>query len=61
VQVFLVSLAAMVMTMIYSYLLSNGMKLMGSPGAHAFNAMIVAVAVGAFVYSVRMKEQGVLR
>ena len=61
VQVFLVSLAAMVMTMLYSYLLSNGMELFGSPAAHAFNAMIFAVAVGAFVYSVKMKEQGVLR
>jgi len=61
VQVFLVSLAAMIMTTVYSYLLSNGMEVFGSPGAHAFNAMIFAVAVGSFVYSVKMKEQGVLR
>lgn len=61
VQVFLVSLAAMIMTTVYSYLLSNGMELFGGPGAHAFNALIFAVAVGLFIYSLRMKGQGVLR
>jgi hypothetical protein len=61
VQVFLVSMAAMIMTMAYSYLLSNGMELFGSPGMHAFNVLIFVVAVGLFMYSVKMKEQGVLR
>ena len=61
VQVFLVSLAGMLMTTVYSYLLSNGMELFGTPGTHAFNALIFAVSVGLFVYSIRLKEQGVLR
>jgi hypothetical protein len=61
VPVFLVALAAMIFTMVYSYLLSDGMKLFGSPAMHAFNAMIFAVAAGLFMYSIKLKEQGVLR
>lgn len=61
VPVFLVSLVALSLTTIYSYFLSNGMELFGTPGTHAFNALIFAAAIGLFVYAFKLKEQGVLR
>jgi hypothetical protein len=61
VQVYLVSLSATLLTMLYSYDLSNGMELFGSVGTHVFNALILAVAVGLFMYAAKLTEQGVLR
>lgn len=61
VPVFLVSLVALSLTTIYSYFLSNGMELFGTPGTHAFNALIFAVTIGLLVYAVKLKAQGVLR
>jgi hypothetical protein len=61
VPVFLVSMVAMVLTTIYSYLLSNGMEMFGSAAGHAFNALIFGVGVALYVYALKMKARGVLR
>jgi hypothetical protein len=61
VPVFLVSLIAMVLTNIYSYLLSNGASLMSGVGAHVFNAVIFLIGLALFLYARAMRDRGVLR
>jgi hypothetical protein len=59
--VFLVSLLATLAAMVQNYLLSNGLKIMGSPGQLAFTAAIVVVAIVLFLYAKAMRARGVLR
>jgi hypothetical protein len=61
VWVFLASLVAMIFTTLYSYVLSDGLKVFGDPGSHAFSAVIFAGALGLFIYARTMQKRGVLR
>jgi hypothetical protein len=57
--IFGVSLVAMVLNSIYSYVISNGIEIMGG-GAAIFSAVIFSVILGLFLYSRAMKAKGVL-
>ena len=57
-----VSLLGAVLTNVYSYGLSDGLKVMkGGAGAMAFSAVIFVIAVLLFVYARAMRRRGVLR
>jgi hypothetical protein len=58
--VFLVSFAAMVLTTLYSYVLSNGMEVFEGAGSHAFSALIFAVALGLYLYARHLRKRGLL-
>ncbi len=58
--VLLVSFLSMVVTTIYNFGLSNGMEIMGSPGALAFSAAIFVVALLLYLYARGMTKKGVL-
>lgn len=60
VGAFIVSTVSMVVTTVYNFGLSNGMKVMGTFGA-VFTAVIWAVALLLLWYSWRMCKRGVLR
>jgi hypothetical protein len=60
VWLFGVSIVGMVITAIYSFGLSDGIKLMGS-GAVGFTAVIWAIAFFLFFYARAMAKRGVLR
>ncbi len=60
VPVFLVSLAAMVLTTIHNYILSNGMEVMGGVSALVFTVVIFIVAVLLWVYARAMRTRGIL-
>jgi hypothetical protein len=57
--VFLVSLVAMVITTIYNFMLSDGVRIMGS-GAVAFSAVIFVIAVALYLYARSLVRRGVL-
>jgi hypothetical protein len=57
---FVVSFAGMLVSMLYSYVLSNGMELMGGPGILIFSMVIFVVAVFLVVYCHLMAKRGVL-
>jgi len=59
VPVFMVSFAAMVITAIYNFGLSNGMEVMGT-GGFVFTVVIFFVALGLWLYSRAMRARGVL-
>ncbi len=59
VPVFMVSFAAMVITAIYNFGLSNGMEVMGT-GGFVFTVAIFFVALGLWLYSRAMRTRGVL-
>ena len=59
VPVFIVSLAAMVITAIYNFGLSNGMDVMGS-GGFVFSVVIFIISLGLWLYSRAMRARGVL-
>ena len=59
VWVFGVSIAGMVVSMVHSYLLSNGLEIMGTGGL-IFSAVIWIIAIGLFLYARAMSNQGVL-
>lgn len=61
VPVLAVSLAAMLPTWIYNYLLTDGLRIMGGAGAAAFSAAIFVVALALWLYARRMAKAGVLR
>jgi len=61
VPVFAVSLAAMVVTTIYNFVLSDGLAIMDGVGPLIFSIMIFLVAVGLLVYARAMAGRGVLR
>jgi hypothetical protein len=58
--VFVVSFAAMVVTTIHNFVLTDGMRIMGGGGAAAFSAVIFLIALGLVVYSRAMRAKGVL-
>jgi hypothetical protein len=61
-HLFAASLVGAVFTSLYSFVLSDGMKVMGGgAGMIAFNAIIVAVSVLLVVYARNMRKRGVLR
>jgi hypothetical protein len=60
VPVFTVSFAAMVVTTIHNFVLTDGMRIMGGAGAAAFSAVIFLIALGLVVYSRAMRAKGVL-
>jgi hypothetical protein len=58
--VFLVSFLAMVLTTLYSYVLSNGVEVFDGVGSQVFSALIFAVALGLYLYARRLRRRGVL-
>jgi hypothetical protein len=58
--VFAVSLAGMVATTIYNFLMTNGLEIMGTGGA-IFSAVIFAIAALLVIYSQRMAKRGALK
>ncbi|MFT5133597.1 MAG: hypothetical protein ACI9SC_002070 [Gammaproteobacteria bacterium] len=58
--VFLASLICMVTTTIQNYVFSNGMEVMRDAFSLAFTATIFLFALGFFLYSIKMRKQGVL-
>jgi len=60
VPVFGVSLATMVLTSIYNFVLSDGFEVMGGAGGLVFSAVIFVIAVGLFIYARRLAYMGVL-
>jgi hypothetical protein len=59
---FLASFIAMVITTIYSFGLSDGLKVMGGgAGMIAFNAAIFIISALLLVYARNMRKRGVLR
>jgi hypothetical protein len=60
VPVFVVSFAAMVVTTIHNFVLTDGMRIMGGAGVAAFSAAIFLIALGLVVYSRAMRAKGVL-
>lgn len=61
VHAFWVSLAAMIPTFVHNFLLSDGLKVMGGPGALAFTAVIVVVGIALPLYARALRRRGVLR
>jgi len=59
-HVFLVSLAAVLVMLVYTYLLSDGGKVMGQQGT-LFNLLILALSLLFTGYSRAMAKRGVLR
>lgn len=60
VPVFAVSLATMVITTMYNFVLTDGVAVMGVGGA-IFSAVIFAIAVALYLYARRLARTGVLR
>jgi hypothetical protein len=58
--VFVVSFVAMVCTTIYNFVLSNGMEMMGGPGALILSAVIFLIALALVFYSRALRAKGVL-
>ena len=59
VALFGVSIAGMVLTTLYNFVLTDGAALMG-PDAMAFSAVIWAIALALFFYARAMAKRGVL-
>jgi hypothetical protein len=60
VTLFGITLAGMVITSIYNFVLTDGMEMMGAGGA-AFTAVIWLIAIALFLYARAMAKRGVLR
>ncbi|HTL69504.1 MAG TPA: hypothetical protein VL200_17710 [Lacunisphaera sp.] len=60
-HVFVTSFAAMILTFVHNFILSDGLKLMGGPGALVFTAIIVVVGVALVFYARALRRRGVLR
>ena len=58
---FAVSLAAMLVTSVYNFILSDGLDVMGGPLALAMTVAVVVIGVLLLAYSRAMAERGVLR
>ncbi len=59
-KVFLVAMVCMFVSMIYNYVLSDGIEIMGGGIALAMTITIVVVAVALWVYAKRQAAAGVL-
>ncbi len=57
---FAVSLAGMLVTSMYTFVLSDGSSIMGE-GAAYFSAVIWVVAIALLIYAIRMSGRGVLQ
>ena len=57
----LVSFICMVLTTIYNFVLSDGMKVMGGAGAVIFSCLIFVVGFLVWYYARAMRRRGVLR
>jgi len=60
VGLFGLALAAMVITFLYNFVLSDGLSMLGTGGA-IFTAVIWAIAIFLFFYARAMAKRGVLR
>ena len=60
VPVFAISLAGMVVTFFYNYVLTNGFAVMGGAGALAFTGVIIIVGVALLFYARKLSRSGVL-
>lgn len=60
IHLFLLSLIGMVLTDLYCFVLSNGLKVMGGAGGLLFSAIIFAVGVLLLVYSRAMRRRSLL-
>jgi hypothetical protein len=60
VHLFLASAVGMVLTDFNSFVLSNGLKVMGGAGSLAFTAVIFVIGVLLLIYARRMRRRGVL-
>ena len=60
VGLFALALAAMVITFLYNFVLSDGLSMLGTGGV-IFTAVIWAIAIFLFFYSRAMARRGVLR
>jgi hypothetical protein len=58
--VFVVSLAAFLVSVVYSYALSDGARIMGTMGT-VFSVVIALIGVGEILYARAMARRGVLR
>ncbi len=58
--VFLVSLVCMVITTVQNYVLSNGLDVIGDPFSLVFTVLIFLFALGFYLYSIMMRNRGVL-
>ena len=59
---FLASFLGMLLTMVYNYILTNGLKAMGGGGGSViFSAVIAVISVLLLVYARAMRRRGVLR
>lgn len=61
VCIFCTSIICVVLTDIYSYLLSNGLEVMGGAGALVVPAVVFVIALLLWSYACAMRKQGVLR
>lgn len=63
VPIFLISIVGMVITTIYNFVLTDGVKMMGEQAGVmiAFSIVIWIVAILLFVYARAMRRRGVLR
>lgn len=61
VPVFGISLATMVLTTFYNFVLTNGLAVMGGMGGLVFSAVIFVIAVALLVYARSLARAGVLR
>ena len=61
VCIFCASIVCVVLTDLYTYVLSNGLEVMGGPKALIFPAVIFVVAVLLWMYARAMSKRGVLR
>lgn len=61
VPLFLAAFVATVLTTIYNYVLSDGMKIMGGTGALIFCAIILIAGLLVWLYARAMRRKGVLR
>jgi hypothetical protein len=60
VGVFLVSFLAMVVTSFHNFVLSDGLEVMGGPGALVFSALVFVFALFLYLYARVMRGRGVL-
>ncbi len=60
VWAFLISFVAMAITSFHNFVLSNGMEVIGDPGALIFSAVIFVVALLLYLYSRKLMLRGIL-
>ena len=61
VQLFLASAICMVLTDLYTFILANGLSVMGGVPVLVFSAVIFVIGILLLIYARAMRKQGVLR